>query len=1375
MPAEAPADAEAAHHWRQATAPTAPQWGRVSAGPSVVALPSWQQVVRRWEAQEQAQEAPRQQALAPSGLLGDGAPLGGEFQVNTYTTSNQRSPSIATDADGNYVVVWESNGSSGTDSDSYSIHGQRYNASGVAQGSAFQVNTYTTGRQDRPAVAMDADGDFVVIWESTGSSGTDTDVDSIQGQRFNASGVAQGSPFQVNTYTTNAQQNPAVAMDADGDFVVVWQSVGSSGTDTDGNSIQGQRYNASGVAQGSQFQVNTYTTSQQRFPDVATDADGDFVVVWQSNGSSGTDTNSYSIHGLRYNASGVAQGSPFQVNTYTSGVQRFPAIAMDADGDFVVAWDSAGSSGTDTDGDSIQGQRYNASGVAQGSQFQVNTYTTDDQETPSVAIDDDGDFAIMWRSTGSSGTDTSQTSIQGQCYDATGTAKGGEFQVNTYTTLGQISPAVAMDADGDFIAAWGSRGSDGTDTSNYSVQGQRYEANKIVVGSAFQVNTYTTNKQGVLDVAADADGDFVVVWDSNGSSGTDTNSYSVHGQRYNAAGVAQGSQFQINTYTTNRQDSPSVAMDADGDFVVVWRSNGSSGTDTNSYSVHGQRYNADGSTAGSQFQINTYTTGRQDSPSVAMDADGDFVVVWRSNGSSGTDTDSYSIQGQRYNADGSTAGSQFQVNTYTTNRQENPAVAIDADGDFVVAWSSGSFSASGSSGTDTDRESIQGQRYNASGVAQGSQFQVNTYTTSRQVQPSVAMDAGGDFVVIWSSNGSSGTDTDSYSVQGQRYNASGVAQGSAFQVNTYTTGRQDRPAVAMDADGDFVVIWESTGSSGTDTDVDSIQGQRFNASGVAQGSPFQVNTYTTNAQTLPAVAMDADGDFTAAWNSDGSSGTDTDSYSIQGQRYTQDADPTITGSANWHLLATPFSDLSFDDLFGSLWTQGFTGSDNPSATDDNVFTYDEATAGNRDLGFTALSDQAATMTPGQGYAIFVFEDDDADTGGTQGGFPKTLSVNGTDNAAPFAFDGGSGRYGLSFTDSGNAREDGWNLIGNPFPAPIDWDEGATKTNLEASVYVWDAASGQYQTWNGSAGTLTGGIIPQFQGFFVRASAASPALTFTAETMTRSGDGLHKGDTSPATVPVVQLRLHRLADGKEAHAFVMLAPAAALGRDVLDTALLSPLTSDRVLLYSHLPGAGTGSFVVNALPNPLTEAQVLPLVVETSATGEVELEVLKLDAFADYLLEVEDTETGARFAVEPGATYRFDLAAGSGKGQTDERGLPRSIAHRSQASARFQLTIRPQSVGVDEVSELPQRLTLDQNYPNPFNPSTTIRYGLPEAGEVRLVVYDVLGREVARLVDGHQGAGWQAVQWQAGDAASGLYLYRLEVNGQSQQGTMLLVK
>ena len=93
----------------------------------------------------------------------------------------------------------------------------------------------------------------------------------------------------------------------------------------------------------------------------------------------------------------------------------------------------------------------------------------------------------------------------------------------------------------------------------------------------------------------------------------------------------------------------------------------------------------------------------------------------------------------------------------------------------------------------------------------------------------------------------------------------------------------------------------------------------------------------------------------------------------------------------------------------------------------------------------------------------------------------------------------------------------------------------------------------------------------------------------------------------------------------------------------------------------------------------------------------------------------------------------------------------------------------------ENEELPAEVTLSPNYPNPFNPETTIRYALPQAGEVRLVVYDLLGHEVAILVEGSKPAGNHTVRFRAGNLASGLYVYRLQAQDKTIVRTMILVK
>jgi beta-propeller repeat-containing protein/type IX secretion system substrate protein len=93
----------------------------------------------------------------------------------------------------------------------------------------------------------------------------------------------------------------------------------------------------------------------------------------------------------------------------------------------------------------------------------------------------------------------------------------------------------------------------------------------------------------------------------------------------------------------------------------------------------------------------------------------------------------------------------------------------------------------------------------------------------------------------------------------------------------------------------------------------------------------------------------------------------------------------------------------------------------------------------------------------------------------------------------------------------------------------------------------------------------------------------------------------------------------------------------------------------------------------------------------------------------------------------------------------------------------------------EIAVVPSEFSLAQNYPNPFNPTTTIEYGIPEEGTVRLVVFDLYGREVAVLVDEVKEPGTYHAQFAATELSSGMYMYQLEWNGSIQSRTMMLLK
>jgi hypothetical protein len=400
----------------------------------------------------------------------------------------------------------------------------------LADGPQFQVNSYTTNAQTIPRTAFSDRGDFVVVWESDGSYGSDSAGTSIQGQRFSAGGVPLGSQFQVNAYTIGNQSEPNIAADGQGRFVLIWASFGSDGTDHDLWSIQGRRYSVDGVPLGGQFQINTYTTQLQELPALSVSPAGDFVVTWFSSGSA--DTSYESIEGQRYDANGSPVGGEFRVNTFTDGGPNYSAVASAADGRFVVAWQSFGTPGTDTSGRGIRARLFASDGTPLGDEFQVNTYTTNNQYHPAVAMEQTGDFVVAWESYGSAGTDTNFFSIQARRYDASGVPLGDQFQVNTFTTYGQRFPRLGMDSRGGFVVAWQNDRS--LVELDQTVRARRYDAAGVPVGDEFQVNSYTFGAQTLPDVASDDIGDFVVVWQSLGSSGTDTSFQSIQGQRFDS-------------------------------------------------------------------------------------------------------------------------------------------------------------------------------------------------------------------------------------------------------------------------------------------------------------------------------------------------------------------------------------------------------------------------------------------------------------------------------------------------------------------------------------------------------------------------------------------------------------------------------------------------------------------------------------------------------------------------------------------------------------------------------------------------------------------------------------------------------------------------
>jgi serine/threonine protein kinase len=381
--------------------------------------------------------------------------VGDESLVNTITAGNQQTYSEATstamNASGNYVIVWTESEASGVGS---GIYAQRFNASGKRQGGEFQINVKATGRQERPTVAMDRMGNFVVAWASQGEDGSDF---GIYARRYHASGAPVGIPFRVNTYTALTQHYPNVTMSSTGDFLITWTSFSQAAI---GDDVYGQRFSAKGMAIGDEFRINSIFVGDQYFSKAAYDAAGNFIVTW----TGGSNSSGHDIFARRFSVDGVPlDATDFLVSTDgLTGTQSYSAVAMGAAGDAVITW-----SGPDSSRNGIYAKRFSTLSDTVGTALPVNATALGDQQWPNIAMAANGQFAITWTGFDNDGGED----IFAQAYAPDGAPNGANFVVNSHTPGNQRFANIAMAADGRFVINWSSDGQDG---SGFGVYAQRY-------------------------------------------------------------------------------------------------------------------------------------------------------------------------------------------------------------------------------------------------------------------------------------------------------------------------------------------------------------------------------------------------------------------------------------------------------------------------------------------------------------------------------------------------------------------------------------------------------------------------------------------------------------------------------------------------------------------------------------------------------------------------------------------------------------------------------------------------------------------------------------------------------------------------------------
>jgi len=480
----------------------------------------------------------------------------------------------------------------------------------------------------------------------------------------------------------------------------------------------------------------------------------------------------------------------------------------------------------------------------------------------------------------------------------------------------------------------------------------------------------------------------------------------------------------------------------------------------------------------------------------------------------------------------------------------------------------------------------------------------------------------------------------------------------------------------------------------------------------------------------------------------------------------------ITGNSGFRLMSSPKSGTIFGDVLGDLWIQGMS---NASTSDGlaNVWTFNVASQ-----SWVALTDlTSASLSAGKGFLVYVFDDIDWDGNAD---LPVNLHV--------------SGGYNNSSTGTitiGSISNGDWDLIGNPYETTIDWDDVlSSSTNIAATAYVYDnsgssasgidvnvVGGGIYRAWNGSAGSLTDGLIAPYQGFWVQANGSTGSISIevadkstSAGTFYRTLDGASDGSSYLEFTT---------AEGGYSKSWLSFRQDGEVGPDDRDANRLMPLmASSRLVSLTH---NGENSLDINNVPFEQEGTISIPLDVmsltleeENYVTGTSEVSMSwNLDNLPEHIdLTLVDNLTGEMVYLNNEMNHSFTTEPKGSFSATYEDAVG---IYPLIGDARFSVQVSYGALDNAPVKVIPKDYALSPVYPNPFNPSATVRFDVPEISRVELQVYDVTGKLVETLLDDRMTAGQHQYTWQPQELATGTYFLRLITANQTFTQKVTYVK
>jgi hypothetical protein len=575
------------------------------------------------------------------------------------------------------------------------------------------------------------------------------------------------------------------------------------------------------------------------------------------------------------------------------------------------------------------------------------------------------------------------------------------------------------------------------------------------------VNTATSGAQTRPKVARLSDGGFVVVWEDRSAGNGD-----IKYQRYDALGQKFGGEVLVHGVSAAEQRYADVAALTTGGFVISW-------VDISGNSLQAQKYTAAGAADGGAIILSNpalfdaASEFQYQPPALQALAGGAFMVVYPTNAANGaTPADAQgNLVGRVVNAAG-VPQTAFDVASTTLNAQTLPAIAVNAAGNVMVAWTDYS-----STAPDTSVNAIRARVFNSAGGGAGTEFLVNTGTANDQRIPSIAALSNGNFVITWWSN-DSGTSADT---KGQVFSASGSKIGGEFVVNATLPFEQYFSSVTALDDGKFMVVY-ATFTAGSEP----VRAQVFNPDGSRTGAEITLTTTGQNLYTVPDIVNLGDGRVAVVWEDTAVDG----SGSGIALRILDPRDGVVTGTTGADTLygnnqigddisggagADILYGLGGDDILsggaGNDRLYGGTGTDSASFN---------ATSSGAGVSFVRTANGSILVTtPGEGTDILrgvetlQFNDRSVQVQGY-----ARSDVNGDGDSDIIYYSGSGGAIG-SFTMQGGFQQGPGALLGDPGSGA--WDVQATgdfNYDANADIVLKNSSTGQFYIWNVLNGVYT---------------------------------------------------------------------------------------------------------------------------------------------------------------------------------------------------------------------------------------------------------------------------------------------------------------